>query len=367
MEPNQVNVVHSRTHQTLVVILVLLSIASVSYLSFELMRTNKKFASQTAEMEALKNKPIEQLSLDQRSSSYTISTVKDVSKGKFEMKVFPSVTFAVSKISRVEGLKMAGCVTDFPEEVQKNINLAGCYTYKKDDPEISNKSLVGFDIEVSNNSQKYVTGDIIKVIYYETREDQTVARIASLGAIPFSSYSIQPLSDRKVSLATWIPNNITKIELIYGMDDFTAYNSKLANIENADGRLVIDFEKSAIVEKKIFSAVTENKETIPTASITDNKVKSILAKLRANAEVYYGIGNNYGSATYSCTEGMFNDDSIAADIKDLIGLNIIKCNSTGSAYAVSSKLPQSKGYWCVDSSGMNTPVSSNLNPGDVNC
>ncbi len=260
MEPTQVAPAHSNSHKILVIILALMSLTAVAFLTYKLIGVNKELNELKGVQTMDTQSKTASNTYSQKNATYTISEINDLIKGKFEMNAFPSATFTISKITRVEGLKVAGCATDFPEEIQKTIRLAGCYSNNFSDPETNNKSLVGIDIDVSNNSKKVITGDIIKIVYYESREGETVARISSLGAVPFSSYSINPLSDRKVSLATWIPNSVTKIDLIYGMDDFTTYHEQLADIQNADGRIIIDFNQSAITDKKILRPIVNQKE-----------------------------------------------------------------------------------------------------------
>lgn len=358
----------SKTTKILISILVVVAVAGTAYLLLQLLNTQKELNEYKTTKDSVgQEQSMDYNSYDQRNSKYSISYVEDLEKGKFQMQAFPSVDFSISKIVRVEGLEVAGCSQNFPQEVTNIVRLAGCYSNDPSDPETANKSLVGIDIDVSNNSKSSVTGDIIKILYYESRDGEVVARLASLGAIPFSSYNIEPLSDRNVSLHTWIPADVNRIDLIYGMDDFTPYRSKLSDIENADGRIVVDFDKSAITEKVILKSVISNEEKVPTFSITNNDVISKLSGVRAYAEVYYNQKGSYGVSTDSCTGGMFGDDNIISYTKDLIAKNMVGCRSSGQSYAMYSTLPDTKGLWCIDSYGRSNSISVGLALGDTSC
>ena len=371
--PQNINTTNSSSNnpkrtRILLVILIVAVILAVAYLLLQLLNKQREldqYKTATGSVEQGQN--IDYNNYDQRNSKYSISYVEDLEKGKFQMQAFPSVDFSISKIVRVEGLEVAGCSQNFPQEVTNLVRLAGCYSNDPSDPETSNKSLIGIDIDVSNNSKSSVTGDIIKILYYESRDGEVVARLASLGAVPFSSYNIEPLSDRKVSLHTWVPVDVNRIDLIYGMDDFTPYRSKLSDIQNADGRIVIDFDKSAITEKVVLKSLSSNEEKIPPVSITNNDVVSKLSGVRAYAEIYYNEKGSYGVATNSCTGGMFGDDNIISYIKDLIAKNMVGCRSSGQSYAMYSTLPDTKGLWCVDSYGSSQAISAGLSIGDTSC
>lgn len=88
----------------------------------------------------------------------------------------------------------------------------------------------------------------------------------------------------------------------------------------------------------------------------DAKVQSQLSSMRGSAELYSISNGNYGTPTFSCSLGMFNDAvsgmSALTDIANYpTGTNLI-CNSNGtSSWAVQASLASSTTYWCVDKEG----------------
>lgn len=97
----------------------------------------------------------------------------------------------------------------------------------------------------------------------------------------------------------------------------------------------------------------------------DAKVKAQLAGLRAAAEIYYDNNNGYGTATNSCSSGMFADPTSGMQ-QYTISTNYptnsapSNCNSTGSAYAVAAPLSTSGQWWCVDSGGKSKLLTATL-------
>ena len=96
----------------------------------------------------------------------------------------------------------------------------------------------------------------------------------------------------------------------------------------------------------------------------DAKVKAQLAGLRAAAEIYYDNNNGYGTATNSCSSGMFTDSASGMSqytaSSNYPGGTTLVCNATGSAYAVQANLATSGQYWCVDSTGKSKSETSAL-------
>lgn len=102
----------------------------------------------------------------------------------------------------------------------------------------------------------------------------------------------------------------------------------------------------------------------------DAKVKANLSGLRTAAEIYYdNAGGNYGTATNSCTSGMFLDSVLLPYVtsSNYPGNPTISCQSSGSAYAVSVPLTTSGQHWCVDSVGSSQQNASAQASGDVTC
>ncbi len=93
----------------------------------------------------------------------------------------------------------------------------------------------------------------------------------------------------------------------------------------------------------------------------DAAIQSDLSTIQTEAEIYYGgLGNNsYGISASTCTTAgsMFVVDTVIANaISGADSANgaaaAMVCNSTATAYAVSSPLTSTTGYWCVDSTGV---------------
>ncbi|MBX4198984.1 type II secretion system GspH family protein [Candidatus Parcubacteria bacterium] len=99
----------------------------------------------------------------------------------------------------------------------------------------------------------------------------------------------------------------------------------------------------------------------------DAKTKAQLSGLRAAAEIYYDDHGDYSSSA-SCGAGMFADAnsgmSAYTTSSNYPANTNLKCNASGTAYAVSGALTGTAGkFWCVDSTGASRQVSSD--PGAV--
>ena len=92
----------------------------------------------------------------------------------------------------------------------------------------------------------------------------------------------------------------------------------------------------------------------------DAAIQSDLSTIQTEAEIFYGgTGNNtYGITASTCTTvgSMFVLDTVIANAisgaDNANGAGAMVCNSTATAYAVSSPLTSTTGYWCVDSTGV---------------
>lgn len=107
---------------------------------------------------------------------------------------------------------------------------------------------------------------------------------------------------------------------------------------------------------------------------SDAKIKAQLSGARAAAEVYYDNNSNtYGAAVAGseaagssigtgCASGMFAASELTAYTvasnypSAVAGLG--KCTSSGSAYAISSRLMTSGQFWCVDSTGVSRQTAA---------
>jgi|SRR3989344_933691 len=87
----------------------------------------------------------------------------------------------------------------------------------------------------------------------------------------------------------------------------------------------------------------------------DAAIQSDLDTIRTQAEIYYATNGNYGASAAACTLGMFDADSTikrAIAGADNATSGTVFCNSSGTAWAVSSQLASDvTKRWCVDSTG----------------
>ncbi len=98
----------------------------------------------------------------------------------------------------------------------------------------------------------------------------------------------------------------------------------------------------------------------------DAAVKSNLANMRAQAEIYYddpALGNGtYGTATQACGAGMFANTTFASAVAAITTASAAPtCHATQSpaAWAISAPLKTS-GHWCVDSTGASKATGAAL-------
>ncbi len=106
----------------------------------------------------------------------------------------------------------------------------------------------------------------------------------------------------------------------------------------------------------------------------DAAIQSNLSTVRVQAEIYYsGTGvNTYGTTQTVCTAGMFSaDTTIARAItatEAANGAGNMVCNSTATAYAISSPLSSvSTNSWCIDSSSQGKQITGALGSGVTLC
>ena len=91
----------------------------------------------------------------------------------------------------------------------------------------------------------------------------------------------------------------------------------------------------------------------------DTKVKGQLSGIRAAAEIYYGVNNNYGPTVSSCTAAtsLFTDTASGAGLAGLLASGnypagtSLDCGSSGTAWSVAASLSTASSWWCVDSTG----------------
>lgn len=113
----------------------------------------------------------------------------------------------------------------------------------------------------------------------------------------------------------------------------------------------------------------------------DAAIQSNLAAVRTQAEIYYGStgGNTYGVAQTTAGSCAAQANTIWADstiVRSIAatevtnGAGTVVCNSSPTAYAVSSALLSGIGgnmFWCIDSTGNATAQAAALAAGDTQC
>ena len=107
----------------------------------------------------------------------------------------------------------------------------------------------------------------------------------------------------------------------------------------------------------------------------DAAIKSNLATISTQAELYYDSNSNsYGTASACTTAGTFvAEATIAQAISQIDSANgsggLVTCGSSGSAYMVSSARPsgQASAYWCIDSTGKRCGVAGQPADGATVC
>lgn len=93
----------------------------------------------------------------------------------------------------------------------------------------------------------------------------------------------------------------------------------------------------------------------------DAAVKSNLANMRAQAELFYDTGQTYASVCSDPNMAKALDSASSAGSGNTTS---DVCNSTAAAWAASAPLKTS-GYWCVDSTGTSAARTTALGAGTV--
>ncbi len=127
---------------------------------------------------------------------------------------------------------------------------------------------------------------------------------------------------------------------IYG-SDFFCYTTDYMNKDKRGFTLIELLVVVAIIG--ILSGIVLAAMGNAKKSAFDAKVKAQLSNIRAAAEIYYDTNYTYGTASYSCSSGMFTDTAsglsrLSVSANYPVSENTIICNSTPIAYAVSDNL-----------------------------
>ena len=89
---------------------------------------------------------------------------------------------------------------------------------------------------------------------------------------------------------------------------------------------------------------------------TDAKIKTQLANMRAQAEIFYGDNNN----SYT---GLDGDEQIL-NLQDGVPSALVLVNTTagevGTSWAASGQLSGTNKFWCVDSTGISTSTGATI-------
>lgn len=345
------------------IVLVITALSSISFLSYKLYDARLQL-----EMEKSTSGSQMKISyLDQTKSSYKISQIKNLSQGKFEIKNLPDVKFDITRVSRVEGLKQNGCSGQFPEEVQKLFKIYGCVDGDKD----KNAYLVGVEIKVENNSSQHVDGDMVAYSYYVQDGKEVKLRMPEVRYPGGRSlYYLRPYSETLSQAYFWVPEDATNVYITYGIDENISYDGSGTTKSvkfSPDKNILIDFKDSTLKAASTADLPKAAKVEPNIKGLSDAEVKSALNRFEQYANsFYYSNHQNFGSTTNACDGGMFADPmmSFTRILKDN---DIMTCRSNTKTFAVSVALPESEGWWCVDSYGNTGLINDNLAAGDTNC
>ena len=104
----------------------------------------------------------------------------------------------------------------------------------------------------------------------------------------------------------------------------------------------------------------------------DAAIQSDLSTIQTQAEIFYGIGNTYGTTGSTCnaTGSLFLDATIVKAVAGATAAGSAPvCGNSSSAYAIAEKLnsPTTATYWCVDSTGYAGAKTTNLTAGATVC
>ncbi|MEK7177041.1 MAG: type II secretion system protein [Patescibacteria group bacterium] len=110
----------------------------------------------------------------------------------------------------------------------------------------------------------------------------------------------------------------------------------------------------------------------------DAKVKSQLANMRSEAEIYYDTNGHYGTVTTDLCDDVVDDffeDSVVSKMNQYtLQTNYpagatVSCHTDTTAWAASALLLTSTtgAAWCVDSTGVSREIPANLLAGEVAC
>lgn len=128
---------------------------------------------------------------------------------------YPSVIFTLDSLARAPGLHPKGCHEGVNQEIKDQIRVNdGCFDSTVFDPN-QTYSLIGVTLDVANNSNAAIQGDLAKLAYYVSQGRETNIRYAQAD-IGFASYGVSAYQDKKLLLSFWVPDNQDKLYFVFG-------------------------------------------------------------------------------------------------------------------------------------------------------
>lgn len=95
---------------------------------------------------------------------------------------------------------------------------------------------------------------------------------------------------------------------------------------------------------------------------SDAAIKSSLANMRAQAEIYYDQNMTYNNVTTDTTDGIAN---MIASVKKTS--ETVAMGDASSSWAVSAKLRSDPSIWCVDSTGYSGTTTASISETVTKC
>lgn len=202
----------------------------------------------------------------------------------------------------------------------------------------------GGDISIKSSVKKqYKTGDVIKVNWTSKESHPiAVALVTGTGKSLPTLESVNPVTTGSSEYSFSIDNNLPS-----GNYFVLVFSEK-----NVDNTIVSHFDSS-----KTFSIKTSKPALVPQKKNSwyekkevDTAIITILANMRATAELYYD--SNAYSYKNLC-KSKSQDRSVATSISGLRKdySTKVNCVDTATEYAIEAKFKSENSYYCVDSTG----------------
>lgn len=174
--------------------------------------------------------------IEPKNSSFTISNLPDV---KFKITRATKATGSVTLETGCNG-KPSTTFTKYLYFGSSGLCISATTVDGRE------RALVAVDVDVTNNSAKQFSGDLLQLFYNLKVNGEDATRLATV-YLPFRSYTIEPFSNRTIRVGFVIPDNQDEVELTYGYygADYRSGENFLSKVE--DG-FVINFKTKTFSE-----------------------------------------------------------------------------------------------------------------------